>query len=206
MEMVLDVYQRPYDKAHPVVCIDERAGQILGETREPMPLKKGSHYRQDFEYKRKGTYTAFLMVEPLAGWRHVDIRRKKKDEDFARQLVYLARKAYPKAKKITLVLDNLSTHRVETLWKIMPPSEALEIAKRFELVFTPPHGSWLNMAELELSVMVRQSLGKKRFESYGTLKSHIKQWVKNRNRLKITIEWGFTVKAARKKFSRFYKK
>jgi hypothetical protein len=204
MEMVLDVYSRDYDELHPVVCLDEMPGQLHEETRAPMENCSDAVRRQDFEYKRQGTYTACVMVEPLGGWRHVDLRVHKKDEDFADHLIYLAREAYPDASKITVVLDNLSTHRKEVLWKVLPAKEALEVARRLELVHTPKHGSWLNMAELELSVLSRQCMGLRRFGEIEKLADEVHAWEERRNRLQTKIEWGFTVEKSRQKFQRFY--
>lgn len=203
MEMVLDVYARAYDPRFPVVCIDEMPGQILAQTREPL-LGSDAVRREDFEYKRQGTFVACVMVEPLEGWRHVDVRAHKKDEDFASHLIYLAREAYPEAEKITVVLDNLSTHRKEVLWKVLPAAQALRIAKRIELVHTPKHGSWLNMAELELSVLSRQCTGQRRFESIEELSKEIIAWQTRRNELGIQIKWGFTVDKSRQTFHKHY--
>lgn len=204
MEMVLDVYARPYDPSRPVVCLDEMPGQLLERTREPLDECADAVRREDFEYKRRGTFTACVMVEPLGGWRHVDVRVHKKDEDFAEHLVYLARQAYPEAEKITVVLDNLSTHRKEVLWKLLPANEALEVARRIELVHTPKHGSWLNMAELELSVLSRQCIGSRRFPELGKLAVEVGAWEQRRNEQGVKIEWGFTVEKSRQTFRRFY--
>lgn len=206
MELVLATYERPFSQEHPVVCLDERPGQLLEDVKAPLPVGPERPQKRDYEYKRCGTYVATVMVEPLAGWRHVDVRANKKDEDFAHHLVYLADHVYPDVPKITLVVDNLSTHRLETLWKILPASEALRLATKFELVWTPVHGSWLNMAELELSAFVRQCLGKKRFATLEELGSFAKAWEDKRNQRRTTIEWSFTPPKAREKFRRFYPK
>jgi len=203
MEMLLDVYARPYAAHCPVVCLDEMPGQLLSQTREPLSGSDAVR-REDYEYKREGTFVACVMVEPLAGWRHVDVRAHKKDEDFASHLIYLARQAYPAAEKITVVLDNLSTHRKEVLWKVLPAAEALEIARRIELVHTPAHGPWLNMAELELSVLSRQCVGTRRFESMERLSQEIAAWTTRRNELAVPIKWGFTVDKSRQTFQRHY--
>lgn len=202
MEMVLDLYEQPYDEERPVVCLDERPGQMLSHVNEPLETSTATT-RHDYEYERKGTYSAFLMVEPLTGWRHVDVRAHRKDEDFAAQLLYLD-EFYKEAEQITVVLDNLNTHRLETLWKVVEPQEALRLAKRFRLVFTPVHGSWLNMAELELSVLERCCLNNQRLATLEEVREHIGAWEHRRNKEAISIDWGFTVNESRAKFSRFY--
>ena len=148
MEDVLDLYAEPYDPQRPVVCFDESSTQLLSDARPPLPVKPGRPKRQDYEYRREGTRNLFLACDPLAGWRHVDITERRTKEDFAQQMRWLVDEAYPDVPVIRLVLDNLNTHRVASLYETFPPEEARCIAKRLEFHYTPKHGSWLNMAEI----------------------------------------------------------
>lgn len=205
MEMVLDIYEQPYDPKRPVVCLDERPGQLLSEVREPIPMAPGKPRCQDFEYKREGTFNIFMMVEPLRGWRLANTTQRRTGVDFAKQLAQLD-KEYKEAQEIVLVSDNLNTHKLENLWKVFDPAEALRLSKRFRMVHTPKHGSWLNMAEIELSVLDKQCLGRTRFGTLDAVKERVEPWNKARNEQEAWICWGFTVEKARDKFHRHYKR
>ena len=154
MEDVLDLYAEPYDPQRPVVCFDETSTQLLAETRPPLPPEPGRPLRQDYEYRREGTRNLFLACEPLAGWRHVAVTERRTMQDFAQQMRWLVDEAYPEIPVVRVVLDNLNTHRVASLYETFPAQEARRIAKRLEFHYTPKHGSWLNMAEIEFSVAV----------------------------------------------------
>ena len=155
MEDVLDLYAEPQDPQRPVVCFDETSTQLLADTRPPLPAKPGLPLRQDYEYRREGTRNLFLACEPLAGWRHVEVTERRTMQDFARQMRWLVDEAYPEAQVVRLVLDNLNTHRTASLYETFPAAEARRIARRLEFHYTPKHGSWLNMAEIEFSVLSR---------------------------------------------------
>ena len=158
MEDVLDLYAEPYDPDRPVVCFDETSTQLLADTRPPIPVQPGQPRRQDYEYRRAGTRNIFLTCEPLAGWRHVAITERRTMEDFANQMRWLVDVAYPDAPVVRVVLDNLNTHRMASLYETFPAAEARRIVKRLEFHHTPKHASWLNMAEIEFSVLTRACL------------------------------------------------
>ena len=158
MEDVLDLYAEPYDPKRPVVCFDETSTQLLAETRAPMPPRPGRPQRQDYEYRREGTRNLFLACEPLAGWRQVAVTQRRTMQDFAHQMRWLVDEAYPEVPVVRVVLDNLNTHRTASLYETFPAVEARRIAKRLEFHYTPKHGSWLNMAEIEFSVLSRSCL------------------------------------------------
>ena len=158
MEDVLDLYAEPYDPDRPVVCFDETSTQLLADTRPPIPVRPGQPRRQDYEYRRAGTRNIFLTCEPLAGWRHVAITERRTMEDFAHQMQWLVDEAYPDAPVVRVVLDNLNTHRMASLYETFPSAEARRIVKRLEFHHTPKHASWLNMAEIEFSVLTRACL------------------------------------------------
>lgn len=205
MELVLDVYAQGYDPNYPVVCIDETPGEILESEKEPMQMRPGRPTRQDYIFHRTNRYTLFMAVEPLGGWRLVDVRQQGTGCDFAELLVQLA-EHYPDAEQITVVLDNLSTHKLKFLWEILPADEALEIARRFNFVKTPVHGSWLNMAEIELAAFKKQCQGSRRFEKLSEVRSEAIAWAQRRNELKVTIDWGFTVDDSRDRFRTHYER
>lgn len=202
MERVLDVYRRPYDPAFPVVCMDETPRQLIGETRPPTPLAPGRDARQDYEYRRLGTCNVFMATEPLAGKRITEVTERKTKRDWARFLDRIA-SGYPRAEKITLVMDNLNTHSPGALYEAYPPEQAKALWDRFEFVYTPKHGSWLNVAEVELNVMIRQCLNR-RIESIQTLSREVAAWQARRDRLKATVDWQFTTEDARIKLKRLY--
>ena len=168
MEDVLDLYAEPYAPQKPVVCFDETSTQLLAETRPALPAQPGRPLRQDYEYRREGTRNLFLACEPLAGWRHVALTQRRTAQDFAQQMRWLADEAYPEAEVVRVVLDNLNTHRPASLYQTFPAAEARRIAKRLEFHYTPKHGSWLNMAEIEFSVLARSCL-KQRLPDEETL-------------------------------------
>ncbi len=204
MEMILDLYEQPYDPDFPVVCFDEQPGQLLAKVRPDQRLEPGTPLRYDYEYKRCGTYNAFMMIEPKGGWRHIEITERRTSDDFAQQLRYLAEEVYPSAKRIKLVLDNLSSHKLEALWKVYEPARALSISKRFELIFTPTHASWLNAAEIELAALKKQCLGNQRLSSLEAVHGKIEPWERKRNELKIRINWTLNPEKSRAKFKRHY--
>ena len=203
MEDVLDLYTEPYDPDRPVVCFDETSTQLLADIREPLPAAPGRPRREDYEYLRGGTRNLFLTCEPLAGWRHVEVTERRTKVDFAHQMRWLVDEAYPEVPVIRLVLDNLNTHRVASLYETFPPAEARRIAKRLEFHHTPKHGSWLNMAEIEFSVLARTCL-KGRNADEDALQRNISACEGERNYARATINWRFTTKHARAKMSRLY--
>jgi hypothetical protein len=203
MEDVLDTYARPYDPGRPVVCVDEGGKQLIGDVREPLPVRPGSAAKQDGEYARGGMANLFMAFEPLAGWRHVGVTERKTSVDFARFLRVLSDDQYPEAERIVLVLDNLSTHAPAALYEAFEPAEARRLAERFEWHYTPRHGSWLNVAEMELSVAARQCLDR-RIPDLGALRREVAAWQTTRNRAVVTVEWQFTTADARVKLKKLY--
>ena len=203
MEAVLDVYQRPKDAKFPVVAMDERPVQLLEHLRPPIPMKPGRLARIDYEYRRPGAVSAFMFTAPFQGWRRVSIRERRTAIDWAQEVKHLLDKVYPDAERVTLVCDNLNTHKIASLYKAFPAEEALELASRLELVHTPKHGSWLNIAEIELSVFSRQCLNR-RISDIETLRSESDAWQKHRNQTANTVDWRFTTEDARIKLKRLY--
>ena len=198
MEDVLDLYAEPYDPQRPVVCFDETSTQLLADVREPLPAKPGRPRREDYEYQRGGTRNLFLTCEPRRGWRHVAITRQRTMQDFAQQMRWLVDEAYPDVPVIRLVLDNLNTHRMASLYETFPAAEARRIAKRLEFHHTPKHGSWLNMAEIEFSVLARACL-RGRNGDEDSLERAVSACVSERNAIGATINWRFTAQDARRK-------
>lgn len=203
MEDVLDVYHRPLDARRPLICLDEASKQILSETRPPLPLAMGQPARQDSEYIRNGTVSLFMLYEPLAGKRVVQVSERRTCIDFARVIAHLLDVQHPKAEKVVLVLDNLNTHSLASLYKAFAPAEAKRLADRLEVHYTPRHGSWLNMAEIELSVLARQCLAE-RMDSKENLQEHVAAWQEQRNRYGVKTDWRFTTEDARIKLKRLY--
>lgn len=203
MEGVLELYEQPYDPLRPVVCFDEVPYQLIGETRTPIPSAPGRRERYDYEYRRCGTVNLFVILEPLNGWRHVAVTDRRANGDFAHQMRNLVDVHYPKAEKIRLVLDNLSTHSEAALYETFPPAEARRILQRIELHYTPKHGSWLNMAEIEISVLSRQCL-RQRIDSTDRVRSEVQAWETRRNTERARINWRFTTSDARRKLQRLY--
>ena len=205
MENVLEVYKRPLDPEHPVVCFDEKSKQLVGEVAVPIPASPGRDERHDYEYCRNGTANLFMVVEPLAGRRQVTVTSRRTKLDFAQQMRELVDVHYPKAVKVTLVMDNLNTHRMSCLYAAFPPEEARRIVEKIEVVHTPKHGSWLNMAECELSVLEKQCLGD-RIGDEATLRDRVERWNKDRNGRSKKIDWQFKTADARIKLRRLYPK
>ena len=203
MEDVLDLYEEPYDPQRPTVCFDETSTQLIGESRIPLPARPGRRERFDYEYRRNGTRNLFMLCEPLRGWRHVAVTERRRMGDFAHQMRWLADEAYTKAEKIRVVLDNLNTHRPASLYETFDPAEARRILKRLEFHYTPKHGSWLNMAEIELSVFSRQCLNR-RIPDGATLTRELAALVRRRNEAHATIAWRFTTSAARTTLRHLY--
>ena len=203
MEDVLDLYAEPYDSQRPVVCFDESSTQLLADVREPQPARPGRPKREDYEYRREGTRNLFLACEPKAGWRHVAITERRAAEDFAHQMQWLVDEAYPDVPVIRLVLDNLNTHKVASLYDAFLPEEARRLAKRLEFHYTPKHGSWLNMAEIEFSVFSRSCL-RQRLPDEESLCREVQALELERNQAKARINWQFGILDARHKLQRLY--
>ncbi len=203
MEDVLDVYHRPYDPLRPQVCLDEASKQLISETRPSIPPQPGQVRRVDAEYRRNGTASVFMMTVPLEGKRHVRVREHRKREDFAEVVRELCDELYPEAEKIVLVMDNLNTHNTASLYEAFEPKEARRLAEKLEIHYTPKHGSWLNMAEIELSVLSRQCMDDY-FETQEQLAEQIATWERSRNERNVGIDWRFTTADARIKLKRLY--
>ena len=203
MEGVLAVYTRPHDAERPLVCLDEAAKQLTAETRTQIAMASGRPARHDYEYKRNGTAFSFMLFAPLEGWRHVSVRARRAAIDYAQVLKQLSDVHFPKAKSIVLVQDNLNTHTAASLYRAFPPEEARRIADRFEWHYTPKHGSWLNMAEAELSILARQCLAR-RIPDIETLDGQVAAWLRRRNKHHAKANWRFTTKDARIKLKNLY--
>lgn len=203
MEDVLDVYHRPYNPRFPQVCLDETSTQLLGEVRAPQPSIPGHAAREDYEYVRNGVANLFLATEPVRGWRHVTVTAQRTAIDFAQVVRDLVDVHYPTAERIVLVLDNLNTHTPASLYQAFPPAEAKRLADKLEIHHTPKHGSWLDMAEIELSVLARQYLDQ-RIPDLATLRAGVAAWQERRNQAATTIRWRFTTADARIKLHRLY--
>lgn len=203
MEDVLELYAEPYDAKRPKVNFDESSKQLIAETRQPLPTRPGQPECFDYEYERGGTRNLFLFVEPQAGFRHINVTAQRTMIDFAHQMKWLVDVAYPEAEVIRVVMDNLNTHRAASLYEAFAPEEARRIIKKLEFHYTPKHGSWLNMAEIELSVLQRQCLAR-RIPDEATLKREIAAWEVQRNKEQATIDWCFSVTDAREKLKRLY--
>jgi len=203
MEDVLEVYHRPYDQERPIVCFDEGSKQQTKETRLPLPARPGNLAKYDYEYERNGTSNMFLFFAPLEAWRHVKVTDRRTMIDFAHCMRDLIDIHFPEAEKIVLVMDNLNTHKFASLYKTFPPDEARRIIDKLEIHYTPKHGSWLNMAEIELSVLHRQCL-KARIPDQVTLIEKVTAWESRRNAQGSTVHWRFTTDDARIKLHRLY--
>ena len=206
MEDVLEVYARPYDSSKPVVCMDEKPYQKLDHTREPLPMRPESIEKVDSEYVRNGTCSIFIFNEPLAGWREAEALPQRTKVDWAHKIKWLLDEQYPDADKVVLVEDNLNTHSLSSLYEAFPPEEAFRLAQRLEMHFTPKHGSWLNMAECELSALAAQCLGDRRIADIDTLNAELAAWHTRRNQTQKGIDWQFTTDDARVKLRRLYPK
>ncbi len=203
MEDVLEVYTRPYDPRFPQVCMDELPEQLLADTRPPEPPAPGRPGRVDYEYERRGTANLFLFCEPLAGVRWVDATERRTAVDWAHEIQDLVDVRYPEAEKIVLVMDNLNTHSPGSLYEAFPPAQARRLADRLEIHHTPTHGSWLNVAEIELRVLSGQCL-ERRIPDRATLQAQVDAWAARRNRAGGTVDWRFTTEDARIKLKRLY--
>jgi hypothetical protein len=203
MEDVLDVYEMPYDPAYPIICFDEKPKQLIGETRVPCPTKPGQVARYDYEYERNGTCNLFMFFEPLRAWRHVEITDRRTGNDWAYAMKDLVDVYFPDAERIRLVMDNLNTHTIAALYNTFEPAEARRIARKLEIHYTPKHGSWLNMAEIELSVFGRECLDR-RIPDTDTLRREVGALETERNTHQSTVHWRFTTPDARIKLRRLY--
>jgi hypothetical protein len=203
MEDVLEVYHRPLDEKRPMVCLDEASKQLIGETVEPVRAGPGQPERFDYEYVRNGTANLFMMSEPLAGWRAVHVTERRTAKDFAEAVRWLAEDVYPEADTVVLVMDNLNTHGPASLYEAFPPDQARAIIERLEIHHTPKHGSWLNMAEIELSVLARQCLNR-RIADAEELRQEITAWEDERNARRVGVNWRFTTADARIKLRKLY--
>jgi len=203
MEDVLDVYHRPYDEERPLVCLDEASRQLIGETIQPIPAEPGQPERFDYEYVRNGVATLFMVFRPLLAWRSVWVTERRTAKDFAEVLRWLVEDVYEDAKKVVLVCDNLNTHTPACLYEAFPPEQARRIAEKLEWHYTPKHGSWLNMAEIELSVLSRQCLDR-RIESAEEMEREIGVWQDDRNEREVGVQWRFTTADARIKLRKLY--
>lgn len=203
MEDVLAVYERPYDPAAPVVCMDEQPVQLVKETRQPIPAAPGRPARVDYEYERNGTAAIFMFTEPKAGWRNVTVREQRTKLDWANEVRDLLNGRYADVSKVTLVMDNLNTHTMGSLYEAFPPAEARRLAQRLEIHYTPKHGSWLNIAENELSTLTRQCLSR-RIGSLQEMRSQVDAWEQERNQKGTRVHWRFTIDRARERLGRVY--
>jgi ribosomal protein S13 len=205
MEDILDIYEMPYDVGLPVICMDEKPYQLLGEVREPLPMRPGDDAKIDSEYVRNGTCSIFVFVEPLAGYRFVHVREQRTALDWAAEIKYLLTECYPSNSKVILVMDNLNVHAISSLYKKYPASEARSYAKRLDIHYTPKHGSWLNIAEIELNVMTRQCL-ERRLDNMGKLAIELEAWNTQRNQNIAKVNWQFTTSNARTRLISVYPK
>ena len=203
MEDVLDLYAEPYDSAYPTVCLDEKPVVLHTQTRPPVPMQPGRVERRDYEYVRKGTADLFVMVEPLAGWRHVAVTEQRTRRDFAECLRFLVEERYPDAEYVRLVVDNLNTHVPAALYEAFPAPRARAILERLAFHYTPKHGSWLNMAEIEISVFERGCLARP-VDDLATLEWRVHVFEAERNAARCTIRWQFTSAQARSKLANLY--
>ncbi len=205
MEDILDIYEMPYNPEIPVICMDEKPYQLLDEAREPLPLRPRDIQKTDAEYIRKGTSSIFVFTEVLAGWRHASAREHRTATDWAEEICYLLEECYPDSKKVILVMDNLNTHAISSLYKRYAPEKARALVKRLEIHYTPKHGSWLNIAEIELNVMTRQCLSR-RINTLENLQKELSAWEQKRNINQKSVTWHFKADDARVKLISLYPK
>jgi len=204
MEDVLEVYARPYDPQRPVVCMDEKPYQLLDDVRDPLPMRPGDTEKIDNEYVRNGTCSIFIFTEPLAGWRDAEALPRRTKQDWAHKVQWLLDNQYPETEKVVLVMDNLNTHNISSFYEAFPPEEAFRLAQRLEIHHTPKHGSWLNIAECELSSLAAQCLGSRRMADVEPLNLELKAWNTRRNQTQKGVDWQFTTTDARTKLKRLY--
>ena len=200
----MEVYSRPYDPAKPVVCMDEKPFQLLGEAREPLPKKPGKVEKIDNEYIREGTCSIFIFTEPLAGWRYAEAFEHRTKKDWAHRVKWVLDNQYRDAEKVVLVMDNLNTHVISSFYETFPPEEAFRLSQRLEIHYTPKHGSWLDIAEIELSALAVQCLGDRRIPSIEALNKELSAWESKRNIDQRGVDWHFTTADARTKLKRLY--
>jgi hypothetical protein len=203
MEDVLDVYERPYDPKRPVVCMDEQPDQLIGEKLIPIPASPGQVERYDYQYVRNGTVTNFMFFQPLGNWRRVSVRKRKTQLDFAEEIAHLLDVDFPEAEVVVLVMDNLNTHKIGSLYERFPADKARAYAKRLEIHYTPKHGSWLDAAEIELSILTKQCLNR-RIGDIETYRREVQAWQDTRNASNKGVDWQFTADDARVKLKRLY--
>ena len=203
MEDVLDLYAEPYNPRFPVVCFDECPYQLIGETRQPLPIGAGHPTRYDYEYQRNGTCNLFIYYQPQAGWRHVVVTAQRTRQDFARRMQELSDVHFPEAEQIRVVVDNLNIHTPAALYEVFAPADARRLVKRLDFRYTPKHGSWLNMVEIELAVLSGQCLDR-RIPDVEKLRREIAAWEAKRNAAKATVKWQFDTTKARTKLMRLY--
>jgi hypothetical protein len=203
MEDILEVYKLPYSKSRPLICIDESSKQLIKEVRTPIPAQPGEPEKYDSEYERNGVCNLFMIFAPLEGWRHIKVTDRRTKSDWAECIKEVVDVHFPHAEKIVLVEDNLNTHKPASLYEAFTPEEALRISKRIEFHYTPKHGSWLDMAEIELSVLMSQCLNR-RIEDKETLKQEVAAWEKQRNADLTKVNWRFTTEDARIKLKKLY--
>lgn len=203
MEDILDLYHQPYDPEKPLVCMDEQPVQLIKEKREPLPVRPGEPMRVDYEYERGGTANIFMLTEPLAGQRHVSVRERKTKQDWASEVKELLDIYYPEAERVRLVCDNLNTHTIGALYEAFSPEEAWRLSRRLEIHHTPKHGSWLNIAEIELSALTKQCLDRRIPDSLS-LKTEVQAWEARQNTQQKAVDWQFTTRDARIKLKHLY--
>lgn len=203
MEDILDLYEEPYDAQRPILCFDEMPYQLIGEVLTPLPMKPGKPQRYDYTYKRNGTCNLFMCFQPHAGWRHIRVTSQRTKHDYARCMKTLADDYFPHVTVIRMVQDNLNIHTPAALYEVFPPQEARRLVKKFEFHYTPKHASWLNMAEIELSVLSNQCLDR-RIPDIGTVQQEVAFWEHDRNAKRATVDWEFTSQNARVKLERLY--
>jgi hypothetical protein len=203
MEDILDLYAEPYQPAYPVICFDELPYQMVSETQLPVPMQTGKPLRYDFEYRREGTCNLFMLLQPLAGWRHIQVTARRTKQDFAWCMQDLVEIHFPQAEKIRVVLDNLNTHSPAAFYEAFPPDQARRLTKKLEFHSTPEHSSWLNMAEVEISVLTEQCLDR-RLGSLMIVVKEVGAWEAERNAARATIDWRFTIPNARDKLKKLY--
>lgn len=203
MEEILDLYQEPYDPQRPLVCMDEKSKQLLADTRPSLPPRPGTVAREDYEYARQDTCNLFIAFEPLQSWRHVQVTERRTAVDWAHFMKHLADVQYPDVERIRVVVDNLNTHHAGSFYEAFEPQEAHRLAARFEFHYTPKHGSWLNMAEIELSALEHMCL-KHRIPTQAALESEVRAWEQERNHATVTVDWRFTTDNARFKLKSLY--
>ena len=204
MEDVLSVYSRPYDEKFPVICMDEKPVQLLMDVRKGFKSKKDGIEHYDNEYIRNGTASIFMFTEPLQGWRWTDARERRTRVDWAYEIKYILESCYPQAENVVLVMDNLNTHTIASLYETFPAVEAFSLAERLELHYTPKHGSWLNIAEIELSALGRQCLAHRRIANLEDLRNELRPWCQARNKKQRSVDWHFRTEDARIKLKHLY--